>query len=115
LLTVSGIYGVASYMISQRTKEIGIRMALGATTKDVVWFVLHRSMRLALIGMLVGVLLAVWLSRLLSASIEARIGDFDLVAYIAAPAVIMVAAALAVLGPVRRAAVIDPSIALRTE
>jgi ABC-type antimicrobial peptide transport system permease subunit len=90
-------------------------MALGGTTKSVVRFVLHRSMRLASIGMLVGVLLAVWLSRLLSANIEARIGDFDLVPYIAAPAVIMVAAAVAVFGPVRRAAMIDPWVALRTE
>lgn len=115
LLTVSGIYGVASYLISQRTKEIGIRIALGATTKNVVRFVMHRSMRLSFIGMWVGVLLAVWLSRLLSANIEARIGDFDLVPYVAGPVVIMFAAALAVLGPVRRATVIDPSIALRTE
>jgi hypothetical protein len=115
LLTVSGIYGVVSYLVSQRTQEIGIRMALGATRARIVGYILGRSMKLVSGGIGAGVLLALVVSRLLSTKIGATIGEIDLMPYFAGPAVITIAAALAVLGPVRRASRVDPSVTLRAE
>ena len=65
LLTLSGIYGVLSYLITQRTKEIGIRVALGATTGNVARLVLAQSMRLVAVGVALGTALSLAVSRLL--------------------------------------------------
>lgn len=68
LLTLTGIYGVVSYFVTQRTKEIGIRVALGATTRIVTGLVLKQSLRLTAIGTVLGTGLAIGLSRLLASS-----------------------------------------------
>jgi len=115
LLTVAGIYGVVAYLVSQRTQEIGIRMALGATRARVVGYILAKSMKLVSAGIGVGVLLALVASRLLSTKIGATIGEIDLMAYFTGPAIITIAAALAVLGPIRRASKVDPAVTLRAE
>jgi ABC-type antimicrobial peptide transport system permease subunit len=115
LLTLSGIYGVVAYLVSQRTQEIGIRLALGATRARVVGYILGKSMKLVSMGIAIGVLLALVASRLLATKIGATIGPFDLIAYFAGPAVITIGAALAVPGPVRRASRVDPSVTLRAE
>ena len=81
LLTVSGIYGVLSYVVSQRTKEIGIRMAMGATTRTVTGLVLKQSMRLGIIGTLLGGGLALGVSRILASEL-AMMDAFDGMAYI---------------------------------
>src|SRR6185369_17748023 len=69
LLTVSGIYGVLSYVVSQRTKEIGIRMAMGATTRAVTGLVLKQSMRLGVIGTFLGAVFALGVSRILASGL----------------------------------------------
>ena len=112
LLTLSGIYGVLSYVISQRTKEIGIRMAMGATSSAVTGLVLKQSMRLAIIGALAGGVLAMGVSRVL-ASILVVINTFDGAAYIGGVPLVLAACAAAAYFPSRRASRIDPLITLR--
>jgi predicted permease len=116
LLTVSGVYGVVSYLVSQRTREIGIRMALGATRASVVRLVLGQSVKIAFGGMTLGVLLALAASKILAANLVLGITrSFDLVAYGGGVALVIVVAAGAALGPARRAARLEPSETLRAE
>jgi predicted permease len=112
LLTLSGIYGVMSYVVGQRTKEIGIRMALGATTRAVTGLVLKQSMRLAMLGTAVGAVLALGMSKLLS-SVLVMINTFDILAYASGMLLVLAACAAAAYLPSRQAAQVDPMIALR--
>jgi ABC-type antimicrobial peptide transport system permease subunit len=112
LLTLSGIYGVLSYVISQRTKEIGIRMAMGATSSAVTGLVLKQSMRLAIGGALAGCVLAMGVSRLLASALV-MIDAFDGPACIGGAALVIAACAAAAYFPSRRASRIDPLITLR--
>jgi predicted permease len=112
LLTVSGIYGVLSYLVTQRTKEIGVRVALGATAGNVTGLVLKQSLRLATIGIALGVPLAFGLYRLLASQmIFMRV--FDLLAFSAGIFVVASAALAAGYIPSRRVARIDPIQTLR--
>ena len=112
LLTLSGIYGVLSYLITQRTKEIGIRMALGATTGTVARLVLRQSGKLAVIGIALGTALALGVSRLLASNLV-FVDTFDLLAYCAGILLVTAAALAAAYFPSRRAARIDPVTTLR--
>jgi predicted permease len=112
LLTVAGIYGVLSYLVVQRTKEIGIRMAMGASAGEVVRMVLRQSMRLAAIGLGIAVALAFALSRVISSRII-LIVPFDLLAYAMAVALVFAACVGAAYFPSRKAARIDPLNTLR--
>jgi putative ABC transport system permease protein len=112
LLTLSGIYGVVSYVISQRTKEIGIRMALGATSHAVTGLVLKQSIRLAVLGALWGSVLAMAVSKILAAGLV-MIHTFDGAAYIGGVVLVLAACAMATYFPSRRAVRIDPLITLR--
>ena len=114
VMTVSGIYGVLSYLVSQRTKEIGIRMALGAGTGDVVRMVVRQSARLALVGVVIGVALALAIAPVFAHQIEA-IRPYDWLAYGAAVAIVMAAAVSASFAPTRRALRADPVAALRCD
>jgi len=114
LLTLSGIYGVVAFVVSQRTKEIGIRMALGATTTAVSGMVLKQSMRLALLGTLAGGLLAAGISKILASSLV-MINTFDGAAYVSGAFLVLVAAGSAAYFPSRRAMRVDPMVALRYE
>jgi hypothetical protein len=111
-LTVTGIYGVVSYFVRQRTKEIGIRVALGATTRTVVGLVLTQSMRLTAIGIGLGVGLALGLSRLLASNLVFMRG-FDAAAFAAGVSLVASSALAAGYVPSRRAAQIDPIQTLR--
>jgi ABC-type antimicrobial peptide transport system permease subunit len=114
LLGVIGIYGVISYVVSQRTRELGIRSALGAAPRQLErMFVLH-GLRLCAAGVVVGLVAALALGRLLS-SVLFGVGPLDPVAYAAALGVTIAAAALASYVPARRAAAIDPMETLRAE
>ena len=116
MLTVSGVYGVVSYLVSQRTKEIGIRVALGATRPAVVRLVLGYSVKLAFGGMIVGVLLALAASKILAANLVLGITQtFDPVAYGGGIAMVMIVAVGAALGPARRAIRLEPAAILRSE
>jgi hypothetical protein len=112
LLTLSGIYGVLSYVVTQRTKEIGIRVALGATTSGVTRLVLGQSVRLAAIGIAIGVGLAAGISKLVTAEMI-FLRAFDALSYGAGIAIVLCAAIVAAWFPSRRAAGIDPIINLR--
>ena len=112
LLTLTGIYGVVSCFVTQRTKEIGIRVALGATTHTVVGMVLKQSLRLTAIGTVVGTGLAIGMSRLLASRLV-FMRVFDAAAF--AAGVLLVASTALAAGyiPSRRAAQIDPIQTLR--
>jgi putative ABC transport system permease protein len=113
-LSVIGIYGVIAYVVSQRMREIGIRSALGAQPRQLEQMFLRQGLALTGVGLVVGVAAAVAFGRWMS-SLLFGVGPFDAVAYVAALAVTLVAAALASYVPARRAATIDPIETLRTE
>jgi hypothetical protein len=115
LLTVTGMYGVMSYLVSQRTREIGIRIAIGATRLQVVRFILSYSAKLSLIGLGIGVTLALGVSQYFSSTIGTFMNVYDLAAYLLAPVVVALSALLAALVPARRASAIDPLCALKIE
>jgi ABC-type antimicrobial peptide transport system permease subunit len=113
-LGVIGIYGVIAYVVGQRTREIGIRSALGANPRQLKrMFVLH-GLTLSGVGVVIGLVLAAALGRSMS-SLLFGIEALDPTAYMAAAGVILAAAALASYLPARRAAVIDPVATLRAE
>jgi predicted permease len=113
-LTVSGIYGVMSYLVGQRTKEVGIRMALGATTGAVIQIVLSQAMKLSLCGVGIGVALALGVSRIFASQLV-MINTFDDLAYIAGVILVMMSAVAASYFPCRRAARVDPASTLRCD
>ncbi|MFN0106959.1 MAG: ABC transporter permease, partial [Bryobacteraceae bacterium] len=115
LLTVSGIYGVMQYLVSQRFKEIGIRMALGATGGQIARFVLSYSGRLASAGAMCGLMLAVGVLQYLGSRMQLLVNLYDIGAYALPFAVAAGAALMAVLGPTRRACRVDPQVALRMD
>ena len=115
-LSIAGLYGVLSFTIGQRTREIGIRMSLGATATSVVQLVVRYSMRLAGVGAVIGVGAAFVALSLLSTAIRLReISLVDGAAFAAAVGVVVLATVLAAYHPARRATRVDPSQALRAE
>ena len=112
LLAALGIYGVLSYAVSERTKEIGLRLALGASGGDTVALVMRRSVTLVAVGGAVGLAAAMLLARSLSGVLYG-VGPFDLPAFAAAAAVLLVAGVIASLLPALRTARVDPMVALR--
>ena len=114
VMTVSGIYGVMSYLVNQRTKEIGIRVALGAAAGDVVRMIVTQSARLALIGVAVGAALAFAIAPVFAHQLDA-IRPYDAMAYGGAVLVVMAAAVGASFAPSRQAVRVDPMTALRCD
>ncbi len=113
-LSAIGIYGLMSYVVSRRTNEIGIRMALGAERMHVRWLVLREVLVLVVIGIAIGVPAALLSSRLV-ASMLFGLRATDSASLLAAVAVMLVIAALAGYLPARRASRVDPMVALRYE
>lgn len=111
-LAVVGTYGVKSYVVAQRTREIGIRMALGATSSNVVWMIVREGGKITLAGLVLGLLLALGVGRLLS-SVLYEVRAADPLVFTIAPLVLAMAAVLACYLPARRAARIQPMDALR--
>jgi ABC-type antimicrobial peptide transport system permease subunit len=114
VLGVIGIYGVIAYVVAQRTREIGIRSALGAQPRQLRRMFLLHGLALSAVGIAAGLVGAVGVTRLMS-SLLFGIGPMDPIAYAAALGVIVAAAALASYLPARRAASIDPMQTLRAE
>ena len=114
LLAALGIYGVISYAASQRTRELGIRVALGATGQKIVRLVIAEGVRLAAAGVMLGILASLVLTRAI-ASLMFGVGKLDPLTLTVAPLTLMAAALLGSYLPARRAAKVDPVIAMRNE
>ena len=114
VLALGGTYGVASYLVTQRTREIGIRVALGARTIDVVRTVVGRGFGVVAVGVGIGVLASVGATRFL-ADLLFGSGSRDAVIFAAVASLLLATALLANRVPARRAARIDPMRWLRTE
>jgi ABC-type antimicrobial peptide transport system permease subunit len=109
-----GIYGVTSYAVAQRTREIGIRTALGAGRRQVLRLIVGESMRLVAIGVVLGLALAFGVGRLLQ-SLLYGVSPTDPLIYAGTPLLLAAIALAATFVPARRAAKVDPMVALRYE
>ena len=114
LLAIVGVYGVKAYSVARRTREIGIRMALGARPKTVQWMILREGSFMLAGGIVIGLLLAIATGKILS-GILYQVGALDPIAFSIAPLLLAAATLLATWLPARRATRISPMMALRTE
>jgi predicted permease len=113
-LAVLGLYGVLSYAVTQRTPELGVRLALGATPRRVLQLVMTDGLRLTAIGLLLGMLAGAAIARAMSGLLFG-VGALDPASFLGAIVVLLIVAAVASFVPARRAARVDPMIALRCE
>jgi predicted permease len=114
LLSAVGLYSVMAYVVSQRTREVGIRMALGANRADVLKMITVQGMRLAVLGVAIGLLLSLGLARALS-SLLIGVSGYDVTTFVIVSALLVLVALIACYLPARRATKIDPLVALRYE
>jgi predicted permease len=114
ILAVIGIYGVMAYSVNQRRRELGIRMALGASQGDVLRLVVRQGLRLTTMGVVIGLVASFAVSRLI-ATMLFEVSPTDIVTFVAVPLMLAFAALTASYIPARRATRIDPMVALRDE
>ncbi|HEY4304346.1 MAG TPA: ABC transporter permease [Gemmatimonadaceae bacterium] len=112
LLAAAGIYSVIAYFVSLRTHEIGVRMTLGATTRDVIRLLTLQGLRPVVIGVAVGLVGATWATRLLRGSLYG-VGTTDSLTFVVVTAMLLAISLIAILIPARRATSVDPAMALR--
>jgi predicted permease len=114
LLAVVGMYGVIAYFVTQQVPELGVRIALGAQTRDILLFVVNKGLRLALAGVLIGTIAALVTTRLM-ASLLYGVSGAGLITCLTAGAGLVLLALIASYIPARRAMALDPIVALRAE
>jgi ABC-type antimicrobial peptide transport system permease subunit len=114
VLGIIGIYGVISYAVSQRTREIGIRLALGAQKRELKWMFVRSALTLTGIGVAIGLVASAGLMQFMK-SLLFGISPLDPLTYISIPIILVGSALLASYLPARRAAAVDPVVALRAD
>ena len=114
LMAMAGLYGVRAYTVARRTREIGIRMALGANASDTLRMILREGLIVTSIGAGVGLLLSVVAGRVLGSFLY-QVSGIDPVVFLAAPILLSTISLLACYLPARNAARVDPMVALRAE
>jgi predicted permease len=114
LLASVGMYGVMAYSVSQRTREIGIRMAIGAAASDVIALVMRQGLTLVLVGTVIGLAAAFGAAKLLAGVLYGG-NAVDPLTFMLVPVLLIAVAALATFAPARRAATVDPAITLRSD
>lgn len=114
VLAAVGIYGLLSYLVSQRTREIGIRMAIGASQRDVLLLVVRRGLLLTGAGVAAGLVLALGVARLMRALLYG-VGPADLLTFAAVPAILLAVALVASYIPAARATRVNPLLAVRSD
>jgi len=113
-LAALGLYGILAYSVEQRVREIGVRVALGANKREIFRLIIGNGLRLALVGIAVGVPSALALTRLMRGMLSG-VSSTDPVTYIAVIGMLLISALLASYLPARRATHVDPIVALRAE
>jgi putative ABC transport system permease protein len=114
ILAVVGVFGVISFSVSQRTHEIGIRMALGAESRSVLRMILRQGALIVAVGLGLGIALALVMARLVG-NFLSGVSPFDLLTYACVSVALALVAMLACYIPARRATQVDPMVALRYE
>jgi predicted permease len=116
ILAVVGLYGLVAYSVSRRTREIGIRIAIGADRRKVVWMVLRQGLELGAVGVAVGLVVSFFVCRPITSALTfVTFERFDALIFAALPLVLLMVTALATWAPARRASLVDPMRALRDE
>jgi putative ABC transport system permease protein len=113
-LAAVGVYGLLNYAVARRAREIGIRIALGATSGNVAWLVVRRGAMLVVPGLVAGIVIALATTRVMG-SLLYGISTTDPMTFMLVPALMIALAVAAGLAPTRRAASVDPAITLREE
>jgi putative ABC transport system permease protein len=114
ILASVGIYSVLSYAVTQRTREIGIRMALGAQRRDVLHMVLYEAIKMVLVGVVIGIIVSIIMARIMS-SLLYKVSPYDLTIFLGVPVLLTLVALMACFAPAFRATRVDPMVALRYE
>jgi len=113
---VLGLYGLVAYSVSRRTREIGIRMAIGADRRKVVWMVLRQGLELGVAGVAVGLVLSFFACRMATSVFSlVALNGVDPLIFVVLPLLLLLVTVLATWAPARRASLIDPMRALRDE
>ena len=115
VIAVAGIYGLLAYAVSQRIRELGIRLALGATRESILWLVLRHALVLLGVGVALGAVVTVVSSRLLTSFLVYKLNGYDALIAVGVTALLTVCGLAASYFPARRGARVDPIVALRTE
>jgi predicted permease len=115
IIAVAGIYGLLAYSVSQRTRELGVRLALGAQRKAVLWLVLRHALALLVIGLTLGAIVTATSSKLLTSFLAIKLTGSDVLVSLSVALLLAICGLIASYLPARRAAHIDPVIALRAE
>jgi putative ABC transport system permease protein len=114
LLALSGLYGLISYSVTQRRHEIGVRLALGAQPRSILYLIIREGLKLILIGIGLGAVMAIALTRIMS-KLLFGISATDPLTFVIMPLILVFTAVMASYFPARRATKVDPMVALRCE